>query len=78
MCVCVCVCLRFNFYVCFVCILVHMCVCVCVCVCVCTGTCVLEGCGFTGFQVFTGLRCSRFEKPVRSKKKPKNRFLQGT
>ena len=30
---------------------------------------VLEGCGFTGFQVFTGLRCSRFEKPVRSKKK---------
>ena len=38
----------------------------------------LEGCGFTGFQVFTGLRCSRFEKPVRSKKKPKNRFLQGT
>ena len=28
----------------------------------------LEGCGFTGFQVFTGLRCSWFEKPVRSEK----------
>ena len=38
----------------------------------------IEGCGFPGFQVFTGLRCSQFEKPVRSKKKPKNRFLQGT
>ena len=39
--------------------------------------CLLEGCGFTGFQVFTGSRCSRFKKPVGSKKK-KNRFLQGT
>ena len=34
----------------------------------------LEGCGFTGFQVFTGLRCSRFEKPVRSKKTEKPVF----
>ena len=34
----------------------------------------LEGCGFTGFQVFTGLRCSRFEKPVRSKKNRKPVF----
>ena len=36
----------------------------------------LEGCGFTGFQV-TGLRCSRFEKPVRSKKKRKTGFYRG-
>ena len=33
----------------------------------------LEGSGFTGFQVFTGLRCSRFEKPVRSKNKKTNK-----
>ena len=37
----------------------------------------LEGCGFTGFQVFTGLRCSRFEKPVRSKKNRKTGFYRG-
>ena len=37
----------------------------------------LEGCGFTGFQVFTGLRCSRFEKPVRSKKNPEKPVFTG-
>ena len=34
----------------------------------------LVGCGFTCFQVFTGLRCSRFEKPVRSNKTEKPVF----
>ena len=34
----------------------------------------LEGCGFTSVQVFTGLCCSRFEKPVRSKKNEKPVF----
>ena len=34
----------------------------------------LEGCGFTGFQVFTGSRYSRFEKLVRSKKNEKPVF----
>ena len=44
------------------------------------GECGTEGCSFTGFQVFTGLRCSRLKKPVRSKKKKnlKNWFLQRT
>ena len=37
----------------------------------------LEGCGFTCFQVFTGLPCSRFEKPVRSKKTRKTGFYRG-
>ena len=37
----------------------------------------LKGCGFTGFQVFTGLRCSRFEKPVRSKKKTEKPVITG-
>ena len=37
----------------------------------------LEGCGFTGFQVFTGLRCSRFEKPVCSLKKTEKPVFTG-
>ena len=37
----------------------------------------LEGCGFTGFQVFTGLHCSRFEKPVRSKNKTEKPVFTG-